>query len=268
MRKNLERPAESRNKHAMLAVCLRDLRNHLASVAVLRVLRPEGAVFAVFNHQAHKFHQVPDVEHAALIFNLRECGQLARQLAKQRVVTLAVLAEYHGRAQNHHLEGVAVQRTDAVFGLNLAVAVAVGGVHGGIAGNQLFLANGGAIAVHNSAAHEYELFYACFFRLLGAFHGQVGVHGVIEFCAFVANLAVIAMGYSRHMVNSVVLAKVVAAPGIANHVERFDLILAREFGLSKVVRKGGADVAVRACYQDSNHETSLDPSTSLALRSG
>ena len=232
---------------------LRYERDDLAGVAVLRVLRPEGAVFAVFNHQANEFHQVPDVEHAALVLDLRECGQFAGQLAEQRVVALAVLAEYHGRAENHHLEGVAVQRADAVFGLYLAVAVTVGGVHGGIAGNQLFLAYRGAVAVDDGAAHEYELLYAGVFRLLGAFHGQVGVHGVVEFRAFVADLAAIAVGDSRHVVNGIVLAKVVTAPGVANHVEGIHLVLAREFGLSEVVGEGGADVTVRAGDEDAYH---------------
>lgn len=243
-------------------------RDDLTSIAVLRVLRPEGAMFAVFYHQAHEFHKVPDVEHAALVLDFRESGQLAGQLAEQRVVALAVLAEYHGRAQNHHLEAFAVQRADAVFGLDLAVAVAVGGVHGSVTGNQLFLANRGAVAVHDGAAHEDELLHAGVFRLLGAFHGQVGVHGVVEFRAFIANLAVVAVGDSCHVVNGIVLAKVVAAPGVANHVEGIHLILAREFGLCQVVGKGSADVAIRACYQDSNHSTYLDPSTPLALRSG
>ena len=243
-------------------------RDDLAGVAVLRVLRPKGTLFAVFYHQSHEFHQVPDVEHAAFVLDLGECGQFAGQFAEQRVVALAVLAKYHGRAQNHHLEGVAVQRADAVFGLHLAVAVAVGGVHGGVAGNQLFFAYGGAVAVHDGATHKNELLYAGVFRLLGAFHGQVGIYGVVEFCAFVADLAVIAMGDSCHVINGIVLAKIVAAPGVANHVEGGHLVLAREFGLSKVVGEGGADVAVRACYQNSNHSTYLDPSTSLALRSG
>ena len=268
MRKNLQCPAESGNQHAALVVGLGNKRDDLAGVAILRVLRPEGTMFAVFHHQAHEFHQVPDVEHAAFVLDLRECGEFSGQFAEQRVVALAPLAEYHGRAEYHHLEGVAVQRADAIFGLHLAVTVAVGGVHGGVAGNQFLFAYGSTVAIHNGAAHEYELLYAGVFRLLGAFHGQVGVHGVVEFCAFVADLAVVAVGNSCHVVNGVVLAKVVAAPGVANHVKGGHLVLAREFGLCQVVGKGGANVAVRACYQDSNHSTYLDPSTSLALRSG
>ena len=190
------------------------------------------------------------------------------ELAKQRVVALAVLAKYHRRAEDYHLEGIAVQRTKAVFGLHLAVAVAVGGVHGGVAGNQFIFAYGGTVAIHNGAAHEYELLDAGLFRLLGTFHGQVGVHGVVEFRAFVANLAVVAVGDSCHVVNGIVLAKVVAAPGVANHVEGSHLVLAREFGLCQVVGEGGAYVAIRACYQNSDHDSPLDPSTSLALRSG
>ena len=240
-------------------------RDDLAGVAVLRVLRPEGAVFTVFNHQAHEFHQVPDVEHAALVLDFRERGEFLGQLAEQRVVALAPLAEYHGRAEYHHLEGVAIQRADAVFGLNLAVAVAVGGVHGGVAGNQLFFANGGAVAIHNGAAHEYELLDTSLFRLLGAFHGQVGVHGVVKFRAFIANLAVVAVGNSCHVVNGIVLAKVVAAPGVANHIEGGHLILAREFGLCQVVGEGGANVTVRAGYKNANHLTSLDSSLSLRM---
>lgn len=218
-------------------VCLGNERDDLAGVAVLRVLRPEGAVFAVFYHQAHEFHQIPDVKHAALVLDLRECGQLAGQPAEQRVVALAVLAEYHGRAEDHHLECVAVQRTDAIFGLNLAVAVAVGGVHGGVTGNQFLFAYGSTVAVHDGAAHEYELLYASVFRLFGAFHGQVGIHGVVEFRTFVADLAAIAVGDSSHVVNGIILAKVVTAPGVANHVEGIHLVLAREFGLSEVIGK-------------------------------
>lgn len=244
---NLERPAESGNKHAAFAVCLGNERDNFAGVAVLRVLRPECPAFVVFDHQAHEFHQVPDVEHAAAVLDFREYGQFLREFAEQRIVALAVLAENHGRAEDNHLECVAVQRADAVLGLHLAVAVAVRGVHGGVAGNQLFFANGGAVTVHNGAAHKYELLYASVFRLLGAFHSQVGVHGIIEFCAFVADLAVIAVGNTRHVVNGIVLAKIVAAPGVANHVEGSHLVPAREFGLSQVVGKGGANVAVRAC---------------------
>ena len=136
---------------------------------------------------------------------------------------------------------------DAIFGLNLAVAVAVRWVHGSIAGNQFFFANRGTIAIDYGAAHEYELLDASIFRLLSAFHCQVGVHRVIEFCALVADLAVIAVGDSRHMINRIVLAKIKATPSVANHVKRIDLVLAGKFGLCEIVRKGGADVAVRAC---------------------
>ncbi len=249
-------------------MCLSNERDDLARVAVLWILRPKNAMLAIFNHQAHEFHKVTDVEHASLVFDFREYGQFASQFAEQWVVTLASLAEYHGRAENHHFEGVAIQRTDAVFCLNLAITIAVRRVHGGVARDEFWLANGSAVAVHDGAAHEYELLDAGVLRFLGAFHGEVGIYGVVEFCAFIANLAVIAMGDSRHMVNGIVWAKIVAAPGVANHVEGSHLILARKFGLCQVVGKGGADVAVRACYQDSDHSTYLDPSTSLALRSG
>lgn len=70
------------------------------------------------------------------------------------------------------------------------------------------------------------------------------------------------------MVNGVVLAKIVAAPGVAYHVEGGHLVLAREFGLCQVVGEGGADVAVRACDENLDHDAYLDPSTSLTLRSG
>jgi len=259
-----QRPAESGDELTTLVVGLGDERDDLAGVAVLRVLRPESAMFAVFDHQAHKFHQIPDVEHAAFILDFREYGQLAGQLAEQRVIALAVLAKYHGRAKNHHFKGVAVQRADAVFGLNLAVAVAVGWIYWGVARDEFWFTDGGAVAVHDGAAHEYELFNASVLCFLGAFHCEVGIYGVVEFRTFFADFTVIAMGDSCHVVNGVVLAKVVATPGIANHVERSHLVLAREFGLSKVVRERGADVAVCACYQNSDHETSLDPS----LRSG
>ena len=222
-------------------------RNDLAGVTVLRVLRPESAAFAVFNHQAHEFNQIAYVEHAATVVHLRERRELLGELAEQRVVALAPLAEYHGRAEYHHLEGVAVQRTEAVFSLNLAVAIAVGGIYRGLGRNDLLLAYWGAIAVYNGTTHEYELLDACVFCLLGAFHGQVGVHGVVEFRTFVANFAVVAVGDSCHVVNGIVLAKIVAAPGVANHVEGGHLVLAREFGLCQVVGEGGANVAVRAC---------------------
>lgn len=249
----------------MFVVCLGNERDDLTGVAVLRVLRPEGAVFAVFHHQAHEFHQVPDVEHAALVLDFREYGQLACKFAEQRVIALAVLAEYHGRAKNHHLKGVAIQRADAVFCLNLAVAIAVGWVHWGVARDEFWLPDGCAVAIDDSAAHEYELFYAGVLRLLSAFHGEVGIYRIVELCAFFANLAVVAVGDSCHMVNGVVQAKIKATPSIANHVERIDLVLACEFGLSKVIRKGSADVAVRAGYQDSDHKTSLDPSAEFTL---
>lgn len=228
-------------------MCLSNKRYDLAGVAVLRVLRPEGAVLTVFYHQTHEFHQVPDVEHAALVLDFREYGQFAGKLAEQRVVALAPLAEYHWRAENHHLESVAVQRADAVFCLNLAVTIAVRWVHGGIARDKFWIANGGAVAIDDGAAHEYELFYAGVLRFLGAFHSQVGIYSVIELCAFVADLAVIAVGDSCHVVNGIVLAKIKATPGVTNHVKRIDLVLAREFGLSQVVCKGGANVTVRAC---------------------
>lgn len=222
-------------------------RDDFAGVAVLRVLRPKCSAFAVFDHQAHEFHEVPDVEHAALVFDFREYRQFAGKLAEQRVIALAPLAEYHGRAEDYHLECVAVQRTDAVFGLNLAIAVAVCWVHGGITCDKFGLANGCAVAIHDGTAHENELLDAGVFCLLGAFYSQVGIYCVIEFCAFVAYLAVIAVGDSCHVINCIVLAKIKATPGIANHVECIDLILASEFRLRQIVGKGGADVAVRAC---------------------
>lgn len=253
MGQNLERPAESGDKHAALAVGFSDGSNDIACVAVLRVLRPEGTVFTVFYHQAHEFHEVPDIKHAAAVLNIREHREFLCELAEQRVVSLAALAENHGRAENNHLECIAVQRADAVFGLNLAVAVAVRGVHRGVARNDFGLANGSAVAIHNGAAHEYKLLDASFFCALGTSHGEVGIHGVIEFGAFFADSPVIAVGDSRNVIDSIVAAKVEGLPSFANHVERIDLIQACKFRLREVVGKGRADVAVSAGDEDFSH---------------
>lgn len=253
MAHEFERPAESGDEHAALVMSLGNERDNLAGVAVLRILWPKGAMFAVFNHQAYEFHQVSDVEHAALVFDFRECGQFAGKLAEQWVVTLAPLAEYHGRAKNHHLEGVAVQRADAVFSQNLAVAVTICRVYWGVARDEFWFTDGGAVAVHDGAAHEYELFNASVLRFLGAFHCEVGIYSVVEFRTFFADFTVIAMGDSCHVVNRVVLAKIKATPGVTNHVECINLVLARKFRLCEVIGKGGADVAVRACNEDVDH---------------
>lgn len=229
---NPESPAESGYEHAALAVSLRDGGDDFARIAVLRVLRPECPAFVVFDHQAHEFHQVPDVEHAAAVLDFREYGQFLREFAEQRVVALAVLAENHGRAEDDHLERVAVQRADAVLGLHLAVAVAVRGVHGGVAGDDFLLADGGAVAIHDGAAHEYELLDSGLFRALGAGHGEVGVHGVVELGAFFADGPAIAVGDSGNVIDCVVVAEVVGTPSIANHVERIHLVLVFELWLS------------------------------------
>ena len=87
---------------------LGDERDDLAGVAVLRVLRPEGAVLSVFYHEAHEFHEVPDVKHAAPVLDFREYREFLRELAQERVVSFAALAKYHGRTEDDNLESVAI----------------------------------------------------------------------------------------------------------------------------------------------------------------
>lgn len=237
----------------MLAVCCSDFRNHIAGVAVLRVLWPEGSLLFVLYHETHEFHEVPDVEHAAFVLHLGEHGEFLGELGEQRIVALAVLPKDHGRTQNHDLEGVAIKRTESIFGLDLAVAIAVGGVHGRFARNEFAFANGGAVAIHDGAAHENELLDTGLLGLGGARDGQVGVHGVVEFCTFFANFAAIAVGNARHVVNSIVLAKIKIFPGVANHIERIDLVFPLELGFGQVVGKARANVTVRACDEDFLH---------------
>lgn len=246
MAHELQRPAKSGNKHATLVVSLGDKRDDFASIAVLRILRPEGAAFAVFNHQADELHEVSNVEHATLVRDFRKNGEFLGELAQKRIVAPAALAENHGRAENHDLERIAVERTKAIFSLDFAIAVAVRGVYRGIARNELFLADGSAVAIHDGTAHEHKLLHAGFFCLGRTFYGEVRIDGVIEFCTFLADFSVVAVGDSRHMIDSVVLAEIVATPSVANHVERIDFVLADKFRLSKVVGKAHADVAVRA----------------------
>jgi len=244
----LERPTKSGNEHATFVVGFRDKRDDFARVAILRVLRPERSVFVVLDHQTDEFHEVPDVEHAAAVFDFRECRQFACKPAEQGIVALAALAEYHGRAENHDLERVAVERANAVFGLHFAVAIAVRGVHRSVAGNNLRLANWGAVAIYNGTAHEDKLLDSGFFCSDSAGHGKVCVYGVIEFRTFFANLAVVAVGDSRNVIDGVVTAEIKTFPGVANHVEGIDLVYVSKFGLREVVGKAHADVAVRAGY--------------------
>ena len=248
MAENFERPAESGNEHATFVVGFRDKRDDFARVAILRVLRPERSVFVVLDHQADKLHEVADVEHATAVLDFRECRQFACELAEQGIVALAALAEYHGRAENHDLERVAIERANAVFGLHFAVAVAIRGVHRSVAGNNLGLANGSTVTIDNGAAHEDELLNSSFFCSGSAGHGKVCVDGVIEFRTFFANLAVVAVGDSRNVIDGVVTAEIKTFPGVANHVECIDLVHACKFGLCEVVGKAHADVAVRSGY--------------------
>lgn len=264
MAHELQSPAKSGNKHATFVVRLGDKRDDFASIAVLRVLRPEGAAFAVFNHQADELHEVSDVEHATLVRDFRKNGEFLGELAQKRIVALAAFAEYHWRTENYDLERIAVKRTETVFCLHLAVAIAIRGIHRSVAGNQLFVTDGGAVAIYDGAAHEDELLYAGFFCLGGAFHGKVRVHRIVEFRTFFADFSVVAVSDSSHVIDGIVLAEIKATPSVTNHVERIDFVPAGKFGLSEVVCKAHADVAVCACYQDSDHKTSLDPS----LRSG
>lgn len=264
MAHKLQSPAESGNKHATFVVRLGNKRDDFASIAVLRILRPECTAFAVFNHQADEFHEVPDVEHATLVRDFRENREFLCKLAQKRIVALAALAKNHGRAKNHDFERIAVKWAQPVFSLDFTVAVTVRGIHRGVACDELFFADGGTVAIHDGAAHEYELFHAGFFCLGRALHGEVRVDSVVEFCTFFADFSVVAVGDSSHVIDGIVLAEIKATPSVTNHVERIDFVLAGKFGLSEVVGKAHADVAVCACYQDSDHKTSLDPS----LRSG
>lgn len=252
---------------------LGNLCDNFAGVAVLGILGPEGSLFIVLDHQANKFHQVTNVEHATAVIHLGEHRELAGKLAQQRVIALAVLAKDHGRAKDDHLEGVAIQGAQAVFCLDLAIAIAVGRVHRSILVDHLLFANGSAVAIHNGAAHEHKLLYASFFGLGGAGYGKVRVDCIIELGTFLANGAVIAMCNASHMVHNIVLAKVVLFPGLPYHVESRHLVHASELRFRKVVGKACANVAVSAGDEDVDHLFSclcispVPPSTTPSLLS-
>lgn len=252
-----EPPAAARKHEHALAMQGCNPADKLGGVAVLCILRPEGAAFLVVDHELHKLHEVADVEHGALVAHRGEHGQLARQGGELGEVALAAFAVDHGRAENDDTEGRILELAQADFRLHFAVAIEIGGGDGGVAGDVFALADGGAVAIHDGAAHEDELRHALGLGLGGGFDGKLGVDFVVEGLALLAHVPGIGMGDAGNMVHGIVPGEAVIAPAAVNHVECCDFILLRP--LREVFLKGCAYVAVCAGDEDFLHGLMMQP---------
>lgn len=250
-----EPPAAARKHEHAPAMQGSNPADKLGGVAVLCILRPEGAAFLIVDHELHKLHEVADVEHGALVAHRGEHGQLARQGGELGEVALAAFAVDHGRAENDDTEGRIRELAQADFRLHFAVAIEIGGRDGGVAGDMFALADGGAVAIHDGAAHEDELRHALSLGLGGGFDGKLGVDFVVEGLALLAHVPGIGMGDTCDMVHGIVSGEAGVAPAAIHHIDSGDAV---ELGpLRKVFLKRGAYVAVRAGDKDFLHSSGV-----------
>ena len=252
-----ERPPAAGNEEHAFAVQRGNGLHELRGVAVLCILRPEGARFFMVDHELDKLHEVADIEHGTPVLHGGEEGELARQSGKQREVALTAFAIDHGRAEDADAESGILELPETDFGLHLTVAVEIGGGDGGVAGDVLGLADGSTVAIDDGAAHEDELRNAVCLGFGCGFDGEVGVDFVVEGFALVTDVAGVGVGNARNVVHGIVPGEAGVAPAAVNHVEGGDAVLLRP--LREVVLKGCADVAVCTCDEDFFHGLMMLP---------
>lgn len=223
--------------------------DHLFGAYQFAVLWEENAAFTRHHKQRKEFAQIVDMQHAALVRNRGEEGELLGEFGECEVVAFAVFSVNHRGTNYRSLESGRFFCLDGLVALPFTVAVEVRGGGDGVGGDDAFLVDVGCFAVDDNAAHENELLDLRGFGDLGGFLGEVGVDLVVLVFSFLGDVADVCVGNAGDVENGVVCVEFVLAPVWVLHVEGVDQELAGVlFGRPGFERL--ADVAIGAGDED------------------